>query len=252
MLKLINTFILIALVASCGLFSYIQFRAPSTQQAKTSGHISKTIPQNPKGWTSEELPLGNTPELERATRKTLLANEYFNREYKSKDKSFVVYIAYWKKGQEGTANASSHTPDRCWVQNGWENHKDMMKYAYEMPIVRGQKLMPAYYRFLTFETKSGEKISRNVMFWHVTEGKRYDYGKGSTRVRNPLDYLKNAFIASFIGSPEQYFIRIDTSDNCDELLKDEGFQEVLSALGKMALAEDSKADTSKQESDKAK
>ncbi len=48
-------------------------------------------------------------------------------------------------------------------------------------------------------------------------------------------YLKNTISDAFFNSPESYFIRIDSSLDLRELLKDEDFQEILDSLGNLIL-----------------
>ena len=246
MLKFANAVILLLLLGTAALFAYVYFGKPKAESRMLEGTLAKIIPAKVEGWASKDLPLGDTPEVERAARKILQASDYLSREYKSDDGSsaFGLYIAYWEKGKDGTANASSHTPDRCWVENGWKNHLDKKKSDYLFGDIDGIKIMPAYYRYMTFD-RAG--VKRNVLFWFIADGKRYDYGDGNTYVRNPIDYFKNMFISAFIGSPDLYFVRLDSETPFEELAKNPGFRKILKSLGKNILSEGAAMHPARQE-----
>lgn len=204
--------------------------------AKPAGHMDALIPHNPPGWNSEEVPLGQTEEVARAAEKILATTEHFSRRYISDDKtrSFTVYISYWARGLADPRLAASHTPDRCWVSNGWKNYLDKAKYEYPVKI-DGKDFIPAYYRELSVDTIGGSNY-RYVIFWHTVDGERYDYGTGNTMFNaGAYNYIRNIFVSNFGTPPEQYFIRVDSDIPIEKLMPDKGFKEVLSGLGKLVL-----------------
>lgn len=242
MLKFINAVIILLFLAGAVLFALSSAKGPEQAGgeggagASRAGMLAAALPAQIEGWKSKERPLGDTPEVERAARKALRASDYFSREYFSEDGSrrFGVYVAFWEKGADGTANASSHTPDRCWVENGWKNRLDKSDSRRLVGPADGVPIMPANYRFMTFDSRG---VSAHVLFWFVRGGKLFDYGAADTYLRNPLDYLKNAFAASFTKVPELYFVRIESATPFEELQKDAGFMKMLGVLGKLAIGE---------------
>ena len=77
-----------------------------------------------------------------------------------------------------------------------------------------------------------------MAFWHVYDGKRFDYGSSNTIYGSvSLSYIKYAFEAAFAGAPEQYFIRVDSACKFEDLAKQKGFREVIKSLGKLVLEE---------------
>lgn len=239
MLKFINVLIALA-VAVAAWFLFGGYSVNNDVKEKPKGHMEKIIPPSPAGWTSKELPLGPTEEVVRSVEKNLDTSDYYNREFTSPDgsMSFVVYISYWGAGKADTKQASAHTPDRCWVLNGWKSDENAMRsdlvFDYD-----GVRLIPAYYREMTFQSDVG-RASRNVAFWHVYDGRRFDYGSSNTIYGTvSLSYIKYAFEAAFAGAPEQYFIRIDSACKFEDLARQKGFREVVKSLGKLVLEEKS-------------
>lgn len=235
MLKFINAAVgLVVLVAVWFLFGGYSPNGDIVEKEK--GHMSKIIPASPDGWSSKELELGATEEVKRSVEKTLDTSEYINREYTSPDgsKSFVLYISYWGAGKADPKVASAHTPDRCWVLNGWSSDESKMRSDLLFDF-DGIKLVPAYYREMKFENNTG-KVRRNVCFWHTIDGKRFEYGSKNTLYASlSWNYVRHAFESAFLGAPEQYFIRLDTDMNFDELQKEKAFREVVKSLGVLVL-----------------
>jgi hypothetical protein len=203
---------------------------------KPEKHLEASIPMDFDGLKGRDIPLGATEEVMRATEKILAVNEFLNREYTMPDgRRFSVYISYWAPKKEPVRVASTHTPDRCWVRNGWKND-DSKKKQHEVLNVAGKNLMPAYYREYTVENM--EKIYRRyVWFWFVVDGKRYDYKTSDNYAPNPIMYVKNMVEDALQGSPEMYFVRIDSDIPLAELFKAREFKSALEKLGELILFE---------------
>ncbi len=200
---------------------------------KPENYLKLTVPAAIGSMTSKDLPLGNTEEVVRASERLLSVTEWLNREYKFADgKTFQLYISYWAPNKLDVRYASLHTPDRCWVENGWKNLHDRKKHDY-MLKVGNRELFPAYYREYSFKNEY-VSLKRNVWFWFVVDGKRYEYGNDAL-ISNPVSYLKHAFTDALIGSPEQFFVRIDSEMPLEELPKRKEFTELLDKLGAMVL-----------------
>ncbi len=235
MLKFINIVIGIIVVLAAYFLFFVDY-SDETKPTKPAGHLKAIVPSSPDGWASTDLPLGPTEESQRAAEKILASTEYLNREYRSPDGklSFGVYIAYWQRGAANGKVVSDHTPDKCWVMNGWKNDKSKARsdVVFEFDSV---KLIPAFYRRMTFDNVSGV-TERFVCFWHMMEDARYEYGDSATFYNSfSFQYLKDSFLAVFKGSPEMYFIRIDSAFDLPVLEKEKAFQEVMKSLAKLIL-----------------
>ena len=227
--------IITLLAGVLGLFFVTTDFAKNTRNhiKRPDNYLRHTIPATLNEMSSKDLPLGNTEELARASERILSVTEWLNREYTlSNGKTFQLYISYWAPNKTNVRNASTHTPDRCWVENGWINIENKKKHDYLL-LPNIDAIMPAYYR--EYEFKVGfNTFHRNVLFWFVVDGERYEYGKDAL-ISNPISYLKYVFTDALKGSGEIFFIRIDSSTPIEEISKDRDFQSLVKILGNMVL-----------------
>ena len=209
-------------------------RQNSVDDSAKKGFLAKAIPARIGSLTSVEKPLGNTEELVRASEKILMVSDFLNREYTLADgRKFSLYISYWVKNKMRITDAASHTPDRCWVKNGWKNNAEFSKINSSLSA-GGRKLMPAYSRAYTISVGDfAPEQKRSVLYWFVADGKHYDFGKDKiSHIPNPIVWLKSAIL---VGSPHKYFIRIDSSGDLAAILEDPDVQKLLVSLGKLAI-----------------
>ena len=134
--------------------------------------------------------------------------------------------------------ASSHSPDRCWVANGWKNI-DSEKKEFKSLDIGDEKLLGGFSRAYTLPTEMGI-VKRYVWYWHIVDGTPYGYGKSDNFTPTLSNWLKGVFSAAIKGMPEQYFVRVDSSVPLENLKSDPGFIKVMKALGKLTLEEKNK------------
>ena len=101
-------------------------------------------------------------------------------------------------------------------------------------MVEGTALQPAEWRL--FEPPSGGSPIY-VLYWHLVEGRTYDYGDRFNAIPDPVLWWKDAVQQAMLGSREQYFIRLTSGAPLEELWNDPGFSEVLRGLGRLGLTE---------------
>ena len=142
-------------------------------------------------------------------------------------------MAYWGSGKMPTRFVASHTPDRCWTENGW--HCLQMKFMQD-EVVDGTALKPAEWRL--FEPPDGGKPVY-VLYWHLVDGRVYDYGRRFNAVPEPMRWWKDAVQQVLRGSREQFFIRLTSSEPLEQLWGDAGVAEVLRSLELLGLSADS-------------
>ena len=206
-----------------------------TNKEVKTGYLATNIPAEIGSTVSKDIPLAQTEEVLRATENLLALSDFLNREYTLPDgRTFTVYVAYWEPNKTTIINASSHTPDRCWVSNGWESSKEHRINGKEIEI-DGKKLMPAYSREYSIKANATKTFKRKVWFWFVTDGMAYDYKTEDNRFPNPFIWLKNTISESLMGYPEMYFIRVDSQYDLDELLKNKDFKAIMDKLGQLIL-----------------
>ncbi len=192
-------------------------------------HLSRSVPLDLSGWNGRDVPLGANEFNSEQVEKVLNYDEVLNRVYGRGGESFGVYVAYWGAGKMPTRLVASHTPDRCWTENGW--HCLQMKFK-EAKVFEGAALQPAEWR--VFAPPRGGSPTY-VMYWHLVEGRTYDYGERFNDVPDPLLWWKDAVQQAVLGSREQYFIRLTSSEPLESLWSDPGFAEVLRGLGQLGL-----------------
>ena len=194
--------------------------------------LDTLITKTPAGWMSVDEPLGATEFMRSSVEKTLNYDDYINRVYQKSKQRFSLYVAYWSPGRMPVQKVASHTPDRCWTENGWTC---LQLRSNERLTGSGVPLMPAQWRL--FAPPGANTVPEYVVYWHLVGGELYDYGDGLNRRANPLKWWRDTVHFAVKGSAEQYFIRLTSDRPFDELNKDPGFQEILRALGKLGLAE---------------
>jgi hypothetical protein len=193
-------------------------------------HLAQSIPENIAGWSGRDVPLGTNEFLSGEVEKVLNYDEVVNREFTRDSVTFGVYVAYWGAGKMPTQLVASHTPDRCWTENGW--HCLAMKFR-QPEALDGAALEPAEWRL--FEPPSGG-APVYVLYWHLVGGRLYDYGRRFNAIPSPLLWWKGAVQQVLLGSGEQYFIRLTSSEPLENLWSDPGFDEVLRSLRRLGLA----------------
>ncbi len=128
-----------------------------------------------------------------------------------------------------TRLVASHTPDRCWTENGWR----CLEMRFKQPVaLDGAPLPDAEWRL--FEPPQGG-APVYVLYWHLVEGRLYDYGSRFNNVPDPVRWWKDAVQQAMLGSREQYFIRLTSSEPLENLWNDPGVMEVLRSLRRLGL-----------------
>ena len=206
----------------------------SHAKARTQ-NLASSIPAEISGWTVRDVPLGATEFLSGEVEKVLNYDDVVNREYVRGGDVFGVYVAYWSAGKMPTQVVASHTPDRCWTENGWRCVDMKFKHLEELD---GVNLQPAEWRL--FEPPAGGQPTY-VLYWCLVGGRAYDYGARFNEIPSPMLWWKSAVQQLILGSREQYFIRVTSSVPMESLWNDPGFAEVMRSVAGLGLVEKAKA-----------
>lgn len=193
-------------------------------------HLALAIPATVEGWSAREVPLGPTEFIANEVEKVLNYDEVLNREFFRGGEKFGLYVAYWGAGKMPTRFVASHTPDRCWTENGMRCVEMKFKFT---ETFEGAALQPGEWR--RFEAAAGG-AETYVLYWHLVEGRIYDYGGRFNAVPSPTLWIKDAVQQALLGSREQYFIRITSAEPLENLRNDPGFSEILRGLKRLGLA----------------
>lgn len=201
-------------------------RSAPVRQIRLAGQV----PQGIAGWSVRDEPLGSNESLRSAVERTLNYDDYVYRVYSRGNESFGVYVAYWSPGRLPVQKVASHTPDRCWTENGWTCPEQ--RFAVTLPS-GNEMLMPGQWRRFLPPNGAAEQF---VLYWHLVGGQPYDYGERFNARPDLVKWWRDTVAYAFRGSDEQYFIRLTSDRPFEQLVGDPGFQEVLSAVGKLGLA----------------
>ncbi len=206
----------------------LQFLPRPNRSGPSRGtHLAEVLPADLPGWTVQDRELGETEAVRAAADKQLQFDDYVFRTYEKGRLTFDIYVAYWAPGKMPVQMVASHTPDRCWTENGWTcTH---MKFA--VPVREsGFELKPAQVR--TFELEGQD---RHVLYWHLVDGEPYDYGQRFNDTPDPRRWLAGFWNGLWEGQPEQYFIRLSSTLGFKELWHEPVFLEVMDGLAKLGL-----------------
>lgn len=121
---------------------------------------SDLIPSAIEGWTVKDIPIAESEEMKQAVKEVLSFDSAAFRSYKRGGDEISIYLAYWLPGSINPQQVDGHTPDICWVNNGWKMEKPLPPSPLD---INGHSLPMINYR--RFEA-GGHNLS--VLFWHLT------------------------------------------------------------------------------------
>ena len=188
--------------------------------------LRDAIPTDIPGWTSRDLSIAETVELQKAVASTLQFDDMLTRGYTNGRHDLTVYVAYWRPGKVPPRSVGVHTPDTCWIQNGWiRRGRD-----YSVPLTADiGPLKPAERGIYEFNG-----LVLYVLFWHLVGGEPYAYQQeGLHSLTAPL---KDLFTFGLRQRHDQLFVRLASNEPFEQIWRDPGLQSLLSALGKLGLA----------------
>jgi len=219
-------FLLYGIAATLFLAAAVQiapflYPAIITKEAALEDLISSDLP----GWHMEELPLGQTEEVRNAVVGTLRFDDHLSRLYRRGNVQVGVYIAYWRPGTMPVRKVGVHTPDTCWIQNGWTC---TFRESQVQKIVGNGPVKPAEYGI--FEIQS---VRQHVLFWHLVGDRIHTYeqqGLHSLTAAwdDTLQYGLNQ-------RQEQFFIRVSSNVPMEEIWEDEGIQQLMNEIAALGL-----------------
>jgi len=184
--------------------------------------LGNIIPDSVDGWTCEEIPLGSSEATSESAMKMLKLDDFVQRKYSRNGQTITVYVAYWQPGKMDTRLVASHTPDRCWVENGWKcvqtRHADVLE-------LDGLATAPAEFR--VFDIEGHMSV---VYYWLMVNGQLYVFGNRLNSYPEPADFLRDFFREMVKGRPEQYFVRISSSLSDESLRSEPLFRQIMECL----------------------
>lgn len=201
--------------------------------------LADAIPREVPGWTAKVVPLANTPEMRQAVSGILQYDEAEVVQFTSADGLVVeLYAAYWKAGKAPYSLVGAHTPDTCWINNGW----NCVTRTHARVLDVGGRHMKPGEEGRYAPQQSGATM--DVLFWHLVGGRPHSgYGLSgwSDGVVGHLQRLPLLFRDmkrySFNLAQEQLFVRISSQAQFDDLFEREDFRRLMRALEPLGLLE---------------
>lgn len=227
MKKLLFIFAVAALFGGLSLRVYFALVPPP--EATLDDLLSEIVPEELNGWKIIDQDMAESPESSERISDFLNFDDALFRIFKKGDAFVGLYIAYWLPGKASYRWAGAHTPDTCWVQNGWKR----LDRKYCIPFQNEETpFQPA--EFGIYE-KDGS--TQNVYFWHLVGGEAFGYEQegGHNIFAALLDIKKHGLNLR----KEQFFIRLSSNKKIEELQEIEGFKQILDSLNEIGLAKSS-------------
>lgn len=215
-----------AIVLGCILLQFLP--RPHSSRPTKAQHLEELLPAEFPGWEVKPLQLGQTEAVQEATDKILQFDDHAFVRYQGKGKGFEVYAAYWGPGKMPVQLVGIHSPDRCWVENGWGCTNSEFAKVIQRPAFT---LQPAESRTFTLHNQV-----KHVLFWHLVDGEVASQRKTVTTTPDPAQWMKGFWNHLWAGQPEQYFIRISSKEPIDQLWREPLFLETIDRLGTLGLA----------------
>ena len=224
MKKLLFIFAAAALLGGLSLRVYFALVPPP--EPTLDDLLSHIVPEELNGWKIIDQDMAESPESSERISDFLNFDDALFRIFKKGDTFVGLYIAYWLPGKASYRWAGAHTPDTCWVQNGWTR----LDRKYCIPFQNEETpFQPA--EFGIYE-KDGS--TQNVYFWHLVGGEAFGYEQegGHNIFAALLDIKKYGLNLR----NEQFFIRLSSNKKIEELKKVGGFNQILDSLNEIGLA----------------
>ena len=229
-LSLVAAILGFAVVAQSG------FVVPKASRKTTSKLLRHGLPESLPGWSVEEMPIGPTEPDSAAISRSLNYDELICRRYRSALGGFCLSLAYWAPQRMPPDAVGGHTPDRCWVLNGWTCEASSFSWKSRLG---NKELLPAQYRLFR---DAGGRV-QHVVYWHLVGGKLFDGDyrfdgsreQRSNRMRSYL-FWKSVLFHRAGEDGEQYFIRLSSERPFEEIWDDPGFRTLMESLARLGLA----------------
>lgn len=229
--RILFTFVLFLLIGGV-VMQFLRIRNIKDGEAGggiAAGELVKRFPLTAGAWQARPEPLGPSEFVAAAAERILNFDDYSYLTYRNGRRTLGVYVAYWQAGRMPTHKVASHTPDRCWTENGWKC--DEMRFG--VPVNYGKiSLKPAQWRRFTPPGGSGTQY---VLFWHVVGDELYDYGDRFNATPHPLKWWRDSMAYAIKGSQPQYFIRLTSDVPLEDVISDPDLAPVLAAIGELGL-----------------
>jgi hypothetical protein len=211
------------LLTALGLRAYFAFVPPP--EATLHDALADIVPSELPGWKIKDMDMAESPESSARITDFLNFDDAIFRVFEKGDTFVGLYIAYWSPGKASYRWAGAHTPDTCWVQNGWT----CTDRAYSIPFQHDDaQFQPAEYG--VYEKSDS---AQNVYFWHLVGGQAFSYKQQDGH--NIFAALIDIKHYGLDLRQEQFFVRLSSNKSLEQLKKTPGFDKILDSLSVIGL-----------------
>lgn len=165
------------------------------------------------GWKKTTRRLAESPDGDSQVKAALNFDWAASVDYSNGSTRISIYMAYWSSGKVPCRIVAGHTPDICWINNGWTC---AVSRAEQLRLETGELLQPAQYRAMRLN-----QHDEQVLFWHVVAGRAISYGNG---LPPWYAFITDIGARGFNQRAEQYFVRVSTDSKDHTWLKTEIMQ----------------------------
>ena len=188
--------------------------------------ISNLIPSKIDGWTYEDYDLANSEESSDRIASFLNLDDSLYRIFRNGNTHVGIYVAYWTPGKVSYRWAGAHTPDTCWVVNGWER----LDRKFSVPFTANNITL----KNAEFGVYEKDKRIENVYFWHLVGGEPFGYAQ--KEIPNIFGALLDIKKYGLNLRQEQFFIRLSSNKSLKDLNLIDGFDLIMKGLSRLNLA----------------
>lgn len=200
-----------------------------TAKAQPIG-LAKKLPTELTGWLGKDEPIGPNEAVAQAASRVLNFDDNVYRVFRRGDITLGVYVAYWAPGRMPIQKVASHTPDRCWTENGWHCLEQQHNIAVKS---LQQKLTGAQWR--VFEPPGAPGVREYTVYWHMVGERLYDYGNRFNSRPHPVDWWRDTVSYALSGVDEQFFVRLTSNRDFQQLEQDPGWQQLIASLARLGV-----------------
>jgi hypothetical protein len=196
-------------------------------------------------WTTVELPVAETIELQKAVKEILNFDDAAYIMYENGAARVSVYVAFWPAGRMPQRLVASHTPDVCWVASGWEARSSsevsltLMQIANQR-IVRltdsnfaGHQTRDSARDTMVFQYRMFVREGREeyVVFCHFVGERVASYGSSASP--EWYRFLADVKTWGLNQRQEQFFVRISSNRPLKDMLSMAPFQSAVLRLAEV-------------------
>ena len=221
---------LVMVIVLCSAIALILLPVRVDYHYRLNKPLATWMPTPLLGWSVVELKIADTPEMKQAVADQLNFSDAIYLSYRSGKREINVYVAYWEPSKMDPRLIGVHSPDVCWGGSGWQRIGERKRLTVSGSVEGGGLLNGHFRNFLSY----GNKV--DVVFWHFVGGVQSRYlesGGPNLGWWTPSEIFRNPLGPRY----EQFFVRISTSGDMDDVSGDPMMRRIVDVLSVVQAAE---------------